>query len=387
MRPNIFNLLFLSEISLVQFKNYEQASFHFSERIVGICGSNGIGKTNLLDAIYYLCFTKSYFTRQDQLSVHKSSKSNIRPSDNEPLVRSDASGVAGFRIEGQFEKEGQPLKVVCILRENGKKELFSNNEPCERFSQHIGRLPCVIIAPDDVQIITSGSEERRRFLDALLSQLDPVYLQSLIEYNRILQQRNGYLKSLINNRVQDMELLDVYDGQLTTPGIYVFEKRKTFLRDLLPLVQRSYTDIAGVEEPLSFTYDSTLLEAPFAQLLRNSRDKDLYLQRTNTGIHKDDIDILYGGQPFKSIASQGQRKSLLFALKLAEYEMLKQYKGFPPLLLLDDVFEKLDAHRMHNLLDKVCLRDHGQIFITDTHGDRIRQEMDKLKIPSQIIAL
>jgi len=187
--------------------------------------------------------------------------------------------------------------------------------------------------------------------------------------------------------MQDKSLVDVYDEQLTGAGVHVFEKRKTFLRDILPLVQRSYTDIAGVEEPLSFTYDSALLGAPFAQLLRNSRDKDLYLQRTNTGIHKDDIDILYGGQPFKSIASQGQRKSLLFALKLAEYEMLKEYKGFPPLLLLDDVFEKLDAHRMHNLLDKVCLRDHGQIFITDTHGDRIRQELDKLNIPSQIIAL
>ena len=391
----------------MQFKNYEQATFQFHERIVGICGSNGAGKTNLLDAIYYLCFTKSYFTRQDQLNVHKSPKSNaLKPSsdllrhgpprsepsqgsvpDNGPLVRSDASGAAGFRIEGQFEKEGQPLKVVCILRENGKKELLSNNEPCERFSRHIGRLPCVIIAPDDVQIITGGSEERRRFLDALLSQLDPVYLQSLIEYNRVLQQRNGYLKSLTNNRVQDKGLLEVYDEQLIGPGSYVFEKRKIFLGDLLPMVQRSYIDIAGGEEPLSFTYDSALLETPFARLLRNSRDKDIYLQRTNIGIHKDDIDVLYGGQPFKSIASQGQRKSLLFALKLAEYEMLKQCKGFPPLLLLDDVFEKLDAHRMHNLLDKVCLRDSGQVFITDTHGERIRQELDKLNIPSQIISL
>jgi DNA replication and repair protein RecF len=373
LRLNIFNLLFLSEISLVQFKNYEQASFRFSERIVGICGSNGVGKTNLLDAIYYLCFTKSYFTRQDQLSVHKSLKG--------------MPGAAGFRIEGNFEKDGGPLKVICILRENGKKELITNNEPCERFSQHIGRLPCVIIAPDDVQIITGGSEERRRFLDALLSQLDPVYLQSLIEYNKVLQQRNGYLKSLTNNRIQDNSLLDVYDAQLINPGNYVFSRRKDFLQDLLPLVLHSYKEIAGVEEPLNFSYESALLATPFEQLLQQSREKDLYLQRTNMGVHKDDIDVLYGGQAFKSIASQGQRKSLLFAFKLAEYEMLKQYKGFPPLLLLDDVFEKLDAHRMHNLLDKVCLGDHGQIFITDTHGDRIRHELDKLNIPSQIITL
>jgi len=367
LRLKIFNLLFLREISLVQFKNYEQSSFRFGERIVGICGSNGVGKTNLLDAIYYLCFTKSYFTRQDQLSVHK--------------------GAAGFRIEGHFEKQQQPLDVVCILRETGKKELISGGEPCERFSQHIGRLPCVIIAPDDVQIITGGSEERRRFLDALLSQLDPAYLQGLIEYNRVLQQRNGYLKSLTDNRIQDKGLLEVYDSQLVRPGAYVFEKRRTFLQDLLPLVEQFYRQIAGSPEPLAFTYDSQLLDTPFADLLRSFHEKDRYLQRTNGGIHKDDIDIRYGAQPFKSLASQGQRKSLLFALKLAEYEMLRQYKGFPPLLLLDDVFEKLDAHRMHNLLDKVCLQNEGQIFITDTHGDRIRQELEKLKIPSQIISL
>ena len=389
MRPNIFNLLFLREISLLQFKNYTQASFRFNERIIGICGSNGIGKTNLLDAIYYLCFTKSYFTRQDQLSVHK--------------------GFVGFRIEGRFdhvrktgsdknlsrfpeksnvyESEGRPLEVVCILRETGKKELLSGGEPYERFSQHIGRLPCVIIAPDDVQIITGGSEERRRFLDALLSQLDPVYLQSLIEYNRVLQQRNGYLKSLTDNRIQDKSLLEVYDSQLIRPGTYVFEKRNTFLQDLLPLVEQFYQQIAGAAEPLAFSYERQLLDAPFAALLHSYREKDRYLQRTNAGIHKDDIDISYGAQPFKSIASQGQRKSLLFALKLAEYEMLKQYKGFPPLLLLDDVFEKLDARRMHNLLDKVCLQNDGQIFITDTHGERIRLELEKLNIPSQIISL
>lgn len=351
----------------MQFKNYEKASFRFGERIIGICGNNGIGKTNLLDAIYYLCFTKSYFTRQDQLNVHK--------------------GTAGFRIEGHFEKEGQPLDVVCILRETGKKELLSGGEPCERFSHHIGRLPCVIIAPDDVQIITGGSEERRRFLDALLSQLDAVYLQNLIEYNRVLQQRNGYLKSLTDNKIQDKNLLEVYDGQLIRPGTYVFEKRRAFLRDLLPLVEQFYQQIAGSKEPLAFTYESQLLDSPFPALLHSFREKDRILQRTSAGIHKDDIEIRFEAQPFKSIASQGQRKSLLFALKLAEYEMLKQYKGFPPLLLLDDVFEKLDAHRMHNLLDKVCLQNEGQIFITDTHGERIRMELDKLGISSQIISL
>jgi DNA replication and repair protein RecF len=362
-------LLLLKDISLVQFKNYEQADFQFRERIVGICGNNGVGKTNLLDAIYYLCFTKSYFSKSDQQNVFK--------------------GSAGFRIDGHFEKEAASalIPIVCVLRENGKKEFQSNGEVYEKFSQHIGRFPAVIIAPDDVQIITGGSEERRRFLDALLSQLDAGYLQSLIGYNKVLQQRNGFLKSLTDKRIHDKKLLDVYDEQLIGPGGYVFEKRRSFLQELLPLVLQFYTQIAGAVEPVAFAYESQLLQTSFKDLLHQSREKDLYLQRTNTGIHKDDIDISFSGQPFKAIASQGQRKSLLFALKLAEYETLKQDKGFPPLLLLDDVFEKLDEHRMHNLLDKVCLRDKGQIFITDTHSGRIRQEMEKLGAPCQIIQL
>ena len=360
-------MLLLKDISLVQFKNYSQATFRFRERIVGICGNNGVGKTNLLDALYYLCFTKSYFARSDQQNVYK--------------------GAAGFRIEGNFEKEGEPIQVVCILRENGKKEFSANSETYEKFSSHIGRFPCVIIAPDDVQIITGGSEERRRFLDALLSQLDAAYLQSLIEYNKILQQRNSFLKSLAERRVPDKSLLDVYDGQLIRPGTYVFEKRQAFLLDLLPLVQRFYTEIAGMEEPVDLVYESQLLNSPLRDLLHRSHEKDLLLQRTSAGIHKDDIGVSFSGQPFKAMASQGQRKSLLFALKLAEYETLKTAKGFPPLLLMDDVFEKLDELRMHNLLDKVCLRDEGQIFITDTHPGRIRQELDKLSIPCQIIML
>jgi DNA replication and repair protein RecF len=360
-------LLRLKDISLVQFKNYSQATFHFSERIVGICGNNGVGKTNLLDAIYYLCFTKSYFSKSDQQNVFKSA--------------------SGFRIDGHFDKEGRAEQVVCILRENGKKEFSLNEEAYEKFSHHIGRFPCVIIAPDDVQIIAGGSEERRRFLDALLSQLDPGYLQSLIEYNRILQQRNSFLKSLMERRTPDRSLLDVYDGQLIRPGTYVFEKRQAFLQTLLPLVKQFYTHIAGVEEPLELNYESQLLQYSFKDLLHQVREKDLLLQRTNGGIHKDDIDMRLAAQPFKTMASQGQRKSLLFALKLAEFEMLKQAKGFPPLLLLDDVFEKLDALRMHNLLDKVCLQDQGQIFITDTHPGRIREQLEKLSIPCQIIDL
>jgi DNA replication and repair protein RecF len=360
-------LFALKDISLLQFKNYGHASFRFDQRIVGFCGNNGVGKTNLLDAIYYLCFTKSYFTRSDQQNVQK--------------------GTAGFRIEGHFEKQGQLTDIVCILRETGKKEFTAAGEPYEKFSHHIGRFPCVIIAPDDVQIITGGSEERRRFLDALLSQLDPDYLQNLIEYNRVLQQRNSFLKSLSERRLTDKHLLEVYNSQLIRPGNWLFQRRRSFLQELLPLAGRYYQTIAGSDEPVALIYESQLLNASFADLLHQGLEKDLYLQRTGAGIHKDDIDIRFSDLPFKSIASQGQRKSLLFALKLAEYETLRLDKGFPPILLLDDVFEKLDAERMHNLLDQVCLKDQGQIFITDTHADRIRREMDQLGVDCQIISL
>lgn len=360
-------MLRIKEISLVQFKNYEQARFRFQQRIVGICGNNGVGKTNLLDALYYLCFTKSYFSRSDQSNVFQ--------------------GASGFRIEGEFDNEGEETRVVCILRGNGKKEFLADGIAYEKFSRHIGRFPCVVIAPDDIQIITGASEERRRFLDSLLSQLDPSYLQDLIEYNRILQQRNGFLKSLTDRRLTDTQLLEVYDEQLVAPGTRLFERRRAFLQGLLPLARNFYTRIAGAEEPLTLTYESALLHTPFRRLLRNNLEKDVFLQRTGSGIHRDDIDITFAGVPFKTMASQGQRKSLLFALRLAEYETLKEAKGFAPLLLLDDVFEKLDEQRMHNLLDKVCLQDNGQVFITDTHPERIRREMDKLGIHFELITL
>jgi DNA replication and repair protein RecF len=360
-------LLRIKDISVIQFKNYPEASFRFQERIVGICGNNGVGKTNLLDALYYLCFTKSYFTRSDQQSVHR--------------------GSAGFRIEGHIEKEGKDTEVVCILRETGKKEFMVDGESYEKLSRHIGRFPCVIIAPDDIQIITGGSEERRRFLDALLSQLDPVYLQNLIDYNKILQQRNSFLKSLTERNLSEKSLLEVYDAQLIRPGTWLFNRRHSFLQEFLPLAGRFYTLIAGAEEPVSLGYESQLLYGSLGDLLHRGLERDLYLQRTGSGIHKDDIGISYADQPFKSIASQGQRKSLLFALKLAEYETLKREKGFPPLLLLDDVFEKLDEGRMNNLLDRVCGQDEGQIFITDTHAGRIRQQLDRLSVSCQIITL
>jgi len=387
-------LLRIKDISLFQFKNYPNAAFAFHERIVGICGKNGVGKTNLLDALYYLCFTKSYFSRSDQQAVFRGSvePGGATGSSGATGFRTGAgfggvTGPAGFRLEGHFEKEGKITDLTAILRETGKKEFLANGEAYEKFSRHIGRFPCVIIAPDDIQIVTGTSEERRRFLDALLSQLDPVYLQQLIDYNKILQQRNGFLKSLTERRLTDKGLLEVYDEQLVRTGDAIFSRRRQFLSGFLPLAGRYYTLIAGAEEPVALGYESQLLFGHFAELLRQGLDRDLALQRTGVGIHRDDIGLTYADLPFKTMASQGQRKSLLFALKLAEYETLKREKGFAPLLLLDDVFEKLDEFRMRNLLDRVCVQDDGQIFITDTHAERIRAEMDGLGVQYQIVGL
>lgn len=358
-------MLFLRSISLLQFKNYTNQSFDFSKRIVGICGNNGVGKTNLLDAIHYLCFTKSYFSRADNNSTQQ--------------------GKNGFRLEGNFVLLDKSEKAVCILRETGKKEFSVNDQPYDKFSQHIGHYPCVVIAPDDALLITGGSEERRKFLDSLLSQLDADYLQQLITYTKVLQQRNSLLKSFADTGNKNLTLLDVLDQQLIKPGDYIFNKRKEFLIFFLPVAKHLYLDIAKQQEDISLFYESELQQAAFEEILMATRQKDCLAQRTTAGIHRDNIEISLGTQPFRSIASQGQRKSLLFALKLAEMEVLKKEKGFPPLLLLDDVFEKLDEDRISNLLQKVCIENEGQVFITDTNEERLKQHLEALPVAYQLI--
>ncbi len=297
------------------------------------------------------------------------------------------SGDQGFRLAVTVEKQATPYEIVCILRETGRKEVYVDNEGYLKFSDHIGKFPVVMIAPDDVHIITEGSEERRRFLDALLSQIDHNYLIQLISYNKILSQRNSLLKAAAESRRLDNSLLEVLNEQLIRPGVIIFEKRKNFLKDFIPTVHHFYQKISGESYDLTINYESQLLHTSFDNLLHQLRDKDLTLQRTNGGIHKDDLDINLHGNSFKNIASQGQRKSLLFALKLAEFEVLKNTNGFPPLLLLDDVFEKLDRDRMNNLLHWVCTDNNGQIFITDTHCERLLEHFNQMAVPFQLIEL
>ncbi|MDQ6813181.1 MAG: DNA replication and repair protein RecF [Bacteroidota bacterium] len=344
-----------------------QQNLQFDRNVVGICGNNGLGKTNLLDAIYFLCFTKSYFSKTDNSSVHH--------------------GLQGMRIEGKFNRNGESEKVVCILRENNKKEIQRNGYAYKKFSAHIGSFPAVMIAPDDVELITGNSDVRRKYLDTLLSQLNHQYLQSLIDYNKVLQQRNSLLKSAAERGYVDNSLLDILTQQIIKPGNFIFNSRKKFLAAHLPIVAESYRKIAGSNEPVILEYYSPLLEDSFEKLLATYRQKDLMLQRTTIGPHRDDIELKLNQEPFKNIASQGQRKSLLFALKLQEFDELKTAKGFSPILLLDDVFEKLDAGRMQNLLQHVCVENESQVFITDTHKERLQYALEKLQVPFQLIEL
>ena len=359
-----------TKIALTGYKNYQSQNFYFSERIVGICGLNGRGKTNLLDAVNYLCFTKSYFSKSDVLNVH--------------------FGAEGFRLEGELQnemstEEGQ--KIICVYRASLKKDFYLNDIPYEKFSHHIGKFPCVLIAPDDIGMITGGSEERRKFLDTLISQVDAEYLQQLILYNRILAQRNSYLKNEFVKNTFDTGLIEVLDQQLLGPGNYIYKIRSSFSKRLLPLVQGFYQSISGNAEIVTLEYNSQLNENNLAELLIASRQKDRLLQRTNVGVHKDNVSFLLNKNIFKSVASQGQRKSLLFACKLAEFEILKKVKGFPPFLLLDDVFEKLDENRMKNLLEYVCQKNDGQVFITDTHRERLEIALSQFGNEVQIIEL
>ena len=360
-------MLFLKELIITQFRNYVLQSFRFNQRVVGIYGANGSGKTNLLDVVHYLCFTKSYFSRADALNAHY--------------------GLQGFRLEASLDRDSQLFHIICILRENNRKEITVNEETYKRFSSHIGKFPCVMIAPDDVELITGSSEERRRFIDTILSQLNADYLQQLIEYNKLLQQRNSLLKAAAEHNRLDTDLLSILDEQLSVKGDKIYATRSAFMQEFLPAVLEEYNNIAGKDDEVNIRYYSQLHQNNMQTLLNENRQRDLYLQRTGAGIHKDDLEMIMHGQSFKSIASQGQRKSLLFALKLAEFNIIRKHKGFAPILLLDDVFEKLDAERMHNLLYKVCVQQQAQVFITDTHRNRLEDAFNKLGITYEMVGL
>ncbi len=357
-------MLRLKHISITQYKNYEYFNLPLEKMVVGISGKNGRGKTNLLDAVFYGCFTRSYFSSTDQMCTRQ--------------------GESGFRLELDFELDDAIKKVVCIYRSGNKKEILLNDVPYDKFSRHIGLFPVVMIAPDDIELITDGSELRRKFIDTMISQLNPDYLQYLIRYNKILAQRNSLLKQWQHQ--PNTALLEILDEQLILPGNMIHETRKQFLTNFMQVARTFYTRISGEAYVPGMQYQSALEHQPLETLLRESRNKDIMLQRTTTGIHKDDLLFTLGELPFRNIASQGQRKSLLFALKFAEYEIIKQQKKHC-LLLLDDVFEKLDAQRVQNLMQWVCEACAGQVLITDTHHERLERTFKEVGIDAQYVNL
>ncbi len=357
----------LTDITLTQFRNYKQQSFRFSERIIGICGKNGSGKTNLLDAIYYLSFSKSYFSRADSSNVHHA--------------------MMGMRLEANYQLKEDFQNLVFILRENNRKELNLNGESYKRFSDHLGKFPCVMIAPDDISLISGTSEERRKLIDSVMSQINRGYLLELIDYQKLLLQRNSLLKQLAETGSIDEILLGIIDDQLCNKGDRIYQERKDFLIGYLKLASEVYAKIAGSGDAIQLKYESQLLHHNMRTLFRGNNQKDRILQRTNAGIHKDDIVFKMQEHIFKNEASQGQRKSLLFALKLAEWQVLKNQKGFTPILLLDDVFEKLDEKRMYQLLNWVCTESDGQVFITDTHSSRLQDQLNQTKAGFQLIEI
>ncbi|MFM7153592.1 MAG: DNA replication/repair protein RecF, partial [Bacteroidota bacterium] len=344
--------MFLSRLQLANFKNYESQRLDFSARLNCLTGLNGMGKTNVLDAIHLLCLCKSHSGLSDR-----------------NLVRHEASF---YRIEGHFElQSGDQEKIVAKFLAGQSKEFERNGNSLERLSDHIGRFPVVMIAPDDVALVQEGSEDRRRFIDSTLSQNSAIYLGSLMTYNALLRQRNALLKSFAEHHRFDAALLESIDRQMPGPAAVVFSHRKTFEATLIPLFSDFYSAISGSRERVNVSYQSDLEENSMESLLTENLEKDRILQRTTAGVHKDDLRLFMNDLPVKKFASQGQLKSFLLALRLAQYEALRQSTGTAPILLLDDIFDKLDETRVRHLVGLLLERDFGQVFITDTQRNRI----------------
>ena len=360
-------MLAVQQLSLYQFRNYVQKQFDFTHRVVGIVGPNGTGKTNILDAVYYLSFTKSYFNRPDAQNVLHSAQ--------------------GMRVEGSYLIQDEKHIYTCVLRENNKKEFYEDQVLYPKMSQHIGKIPAVMIAPDDVHIISGASDDRRKWLDSLMSQISADYLHTLINYNKVLQQRNSLLKQHADSGQLDLILLNAFNQQLVQLGELIYNERKQLMEEIIPSIHSLYLQLAGQDDAIQLTYQSSLHQNTFSALLESSLKKDLILQRTTEGIHKDDIIFSIQGQPFKQEASQGQRKSLLFAMRIAEWNLLKMKKGQSPILLMDDIFEKLDERRMYQLLELVANNTDGQVFITDTHKERMSDLLSKHLQSFQLISL
>ncbi|UYZ58401.1 DNA replication/repair protein RecF [Hymenobacter latericus] len=350
----------LDSLQLLFFKNYDEASLTLSPHINCFIGENGSGKTNLLDAIHYLSMTKSAFAASDAQCMKQ--------------------GADFFLVKGSFSLPSSPASdtIQCSLRTGQKKLVTHNKQPYDRISDHIGQYPVVLISPYDTDLIRQGSEDRRKYFDSIISQLDHAYLELLIQYSFLLKQRNALLKQFAERHTFDRDYLQVLDEQLVPAGEQLVIRRQEFLKQFTLVFQRHYQELADSREQVTLEHKSQLPDQNFGQLLRQHERKDLALQRTTMGPHKDDYVFLMDEAPVKSFGSQGQQKSYAIALKLAHFEIMATQKQHKPLLLLDDIFDRLDERRITRLLQLVANHTFGQVFLTDTHLERTDRALSGL---------
>jgi len=344
--------MYLKKLGLTNFKNYELNEIEFSSRINCITGNNGVGKTNILDAIHYLSLTKSFFNSIDSINVKH--------------------GEEYFITQGTFVRNGTDDQIYCAFQKQKQKLLKRNGKEYQKLSDHVGRYPVVMMSPADSALITEGSEDRRKFINKIISQYNSEYLEAVLRYSKALQQRNKQLKDFRASGRFDADVLSIWDSQLVKYGSYIHKERQLLVNEMIPVFQEYYTLISSGKEKVKLTYRSHLSDGDFTEALRDSLEKDRYLEYTTVGVHKDDLVLEMDGYPVKSIGSQGQQKSYLVALKLAKFDYIKSKAGFSPILLLDDIFDKFDADRVEQIIRLVVNHRFGQIFITDTHQDRVR---------------
>ncbi|MFD2932153.1 DNA replication/repair protein RecF [Spirosoma flavum] len=371
--------MYLEKLSLTNFKNYEDARYVFGQQVNVIVGPNGSGKTNLLDAVYFLSLSKSAFHTQDALSI-------LHDADY-------------FIIDGIFEEhDDRKVQITISLQRNQRKVLMADKKPYERISEHIGRFPVVLVAPNDTDLVREHSEDRRHFFDGVLSQLDPNYLRDYLLYQQVLKQRNSLLKLFAERNQVDNDMLDTYDEPLLDLGQKIHDRRQQFILEFLPSFRTHYAYLSDEREVVNIVYESEVSNPAFADEFRHFRRRDTVLQRTTMGIHKDDYSFMIEGRsgidqfgesrssdpvPLKKFGSQGQQKTFVIALKLAQFDQLQAEKGIKPILLLDDIFDKLDDRRIGKLIQRMDQGAFGQLFITDARPERTRDLLHNVKADVQ----
>ncbi|MFW5793048.1 MAG: DNA replication/repair protein RecF [Bacteroidota bacterium] len=356
--------MFLQNLSIINFKNYNEANLEFSPKVNCFTGKNASGKTNLLDAIYYLSFCKSFSNPIDSQNIHHD--------------------FDFFVIRGNYKMNGKTDELHCGMKRNQNKIFKRNKKVYDRLSDHIGLYPLVLVHPGDVNLLLGGSEDRRKFVDGVISQYNKEYLHVLLHYKRALLQRNTLLKSFAEKKFFDESSLEVWDEQLIEHGSYLYEQRKLFFDEFLPVFSEYYSFLTHAEENVSINYISHLNDDSFENLLKDSRQSDTYAQFTTKGIHKDNLEFIINNYPVKKFGSQGQQKSFIIALKLAQFAFTKRVKELNPIMLFDDIFDKLDEHRVTQLMKLVSENTFGQIFVTDTDAGRLEKIFSAIKTETKI---